>query len=70
VSRTGTLRWVIKIGNAQTTYNSLIGLARDSGVVLYIDVNGSSPINIGTISMPINDLDSIVTYINGSGQLP
>ena len=70
VSSTGTLRWVIKIGNAQTTYNSLIGLARDSGVVLYIDVNGSSPINIGTISTPINDLDSIVTYINGSGQLP
>ena len=70
VSSTGTLRWIVKIGNAQTTYNSLIGLARDSGVILFIDVNGSSPINIGTISTPINNLDSIVTYINGSGQLP
>ena len=70
VSSTGTLRWIVKIGNAQTTYNSLIGLARDSGVILFIDVNDSSPINIGTISTPINNLDSIVTYINGSGQLP
>lgn len=70
VSSTGTLRWVMKIGNAQNISNTLIGLARDSGLVLYIDVDGSSPINIGTVNTPINDLDSIVTYINGSGQLP
>jgi hypothetical protein len=70
ITSSGSLQWLRSAGNAETTYYSLVRIARGGGAIWNLDNAGSSTITIGSETKQLNDLDSLVIHVSADGSLP